>query len=90
MLEEFSVKSELDHDVLINVLIQKMDRNMNVHHHIDNFLNDVSNGSRKVDDFIQHIEKINKLNLVISNSEKEILIKLIRLNISYQKEKRKM
>ncbi len=67
-----------------------MNRNLTVHHNIENYIDDVLNGHQRVDDFIQHIEKTHHVSLIISNTQQDILMKLIHFNISHLQDKRRM
>jgi hypothetical protein len=90
VLQEFAPRTKLSRDDLIDVLLAKMNRNLIAHHYIDNYIDDVLNGHRRVDDFIKHIEKINDIILIISNTQKNILMKLIRFNISHLQDKKQI
>jgi hypothetical protein len=67
-----------------------MDRNFSVHRNIDNYIDDVLSGHSQADGFIKHMEQINKIRLVISNTQEDLLMKLTRFNILSKKERKEM
>jgi hypothetical protein len=53
-------------------------------------MDDVLSGHSQADGFIKHMEQINKIRLVISNTQEDLLMKLTRFNILSKKERKEM
>jgi hypothetical protein len=81
VIVEFGNAVSLSKMQMVELLISEATRNFSVHGYIEHFIDNLVRGEHTPDDFIEHIEKENKVELSISNKQKDILIKLLQYNI---------
>ncbi|CAF4618283.1 unnamed protein product [Rotaria sp. Silwood1] len=83
MVDKFRNEAKLSKNEVIELLLNKKERNRTAHGCIEGFIRDLINDEYTTNDFIKYIEHENEINLCISNKEKEILIKLLQYNIMH-------
>jgi hypothetical protein len=81
VIVEFGNAVSLSKMQMIELLIAKAKRNYSVHGYIEHFIDDLVFGEQTPDHFIEHIEKENKIELSITDKQKDILMKLLKYNI---------
>lgn len=81
IIGKFSNAAKLSNNQVLELLLDKTERNYTTHDCINNFIVDLINGEYTTDDFIKYIEGENGISLCINNKQQQILMKLLQYNI---------
>ncbi|CAF1355286.1 unnamed protein product [Rotaria sordida] len=84
IIQKFSNEAKLSTDELIELLLEENKRNYNAHGFIEDYIDDFIYGECTENDLIQYIEDKSDVNIIITNNEKDLLIKLMRFNIAHR------
>jgi hypothetical protein len=85
IINNFCIQSKINKDDFIDLLINKTKRNYETHGIIDDFIDALIDDQYTEDQVIQYLEVQNDVTLMINSKEKDIIIKLLQVNIIHRK-----
>ncbi|CAF4986127.1 unnamed protein product [Rotaria sp. Silwood1] len=86
ILQAFCNEAELSKNELLELVLHKIAINYESHGFIENYLYDVIHNHCKEHDFIRYIENENHVTIIITDEEKDVLMKLVRINIALRRD----
>ncbi|CAF1135350.1 unnamed protein product [Rotaria sordida] len=87
VVEEFADQITLSKLELLNLLIDKCNRNFESHGFIECFIKDVLKNVYEEHDFIYHLQKTTAIEIIFDNNDAAILMKLIHFHICRRRNK---
>jgi hypothetical protein len=79
------LQSNLSIDLVIGLLLHEFRRNFKSYGLIEYFIDDVLKNKYTGNDLVNYIQNGNNVEIILNKQEKDILMKLLRVNIEYRR-----